>query len=187
MFHPFKLLLLFRPAFSSNQSPSYAVYWNWCLSTIYPFSSIQRWLSPAAIKNPNLHHYPHNTLVRDNPTYSFTKRVLRCMADWFSHSHAGILWPYHISQALGQCTAHQSTQAHLLQALSKETGISQQWQSMSVTVSHGNPILPAKCGPFSQGARALFVVFLLQLFNATASTAKIAGNVVKSQKRHFYC
>lgn len=187
MYHHLTLLLLLCPVFSSNQSPSYRVYWNWCLSTISPFPSIQRWLSSAAIKNPNLYHYPHNTLVRDNSTYSFTKRVLRCMADWFSHSHPGILWRYQISQALGQCTAHQSTQAYLLQILSKEMGTSQQWQSTSVTVSHENPTLPPECGPISQEGRTLFIVFLLQYLNATASTAKIAGNVVKSQKRDRYC
>lgn len=106
------------------------------------------------------------------------------MVDWLSHRHPGILWSRHIPQTPGQCTAHESTKVHLLQVLSKVTGISQQRQSMQQQQKpHSHP----KSGPFLQEGAALFAIFLLHWFNATALTAKTVGNVFKSQRRDLHC
>lgn len=147
VYHPFKLLLLLCPALSSYQSPSHTGIYLFYTSTfteIGPwaqFPSIQRWPSPAAIKNPNLYHYPHNTLVRDNPTYSFTERVLRCMADWFTtqefcgHSTYPKLW----ANAL-----HTSPPKHICLRHCPE-----KWAPLSTDSQPWKPNTPPKCGAVS--------------------------------------
>lgn len=150
VYHSFKLLLLLCPELSSNQSSSYTgICWYSYTSTFIEigpwaqFPSIQRWPSPAAIKIPNLCHYPHNTLVRDNlPT------VLQrgCLGAWQTdlatgtqefcgHSTYPKLWAnaWHSTPAKHICFRH----------------CPKKWAPVGSASQPWKPNTPPKCGAVS--------------------------------------